>query len=219
MRRRTARRRSWVGGVLAVLSLSCAPRVRPLPGAPAPAVLPKGQLPSGHRHIVFRWELDEPDMSSRGEGAARIAAPDSARLDFFLSGGLGGGGAAVLLGNDLRLPSRGDDLARRVVPPPPLLWATLGRLAVPALRDTVARVDADTLRADIGNPIAWRLTFVRDSLRRVERIENNRVTEWVERFADGHVRYRHQVSRRQLDLFITRSTEAGAFDPSIWSFP
>jgi hypothetical protein len=157
-------------------------------------------------------------MSSRGEGAARIAFPDSARLDFFLAGGLASG-AAVLIAGELRLPPRGDDLARRLVPPAPLLWGALGRLAIPALPDTVARVDADTLRADIGTPAAWRLTFVRDTLRRVERVDNGRVVEWVERFADGHVRYRHPTSRRQLDLFVTRSTEASAFDHTIWSFP
>jgi hypothetical protein len=197
---------------------ACAPRLRPLTGAPAPARLPSAELPRAQHLIVFRWELADTDLSSRGEGAARLASPDSARLDFFLSGGLASG-AAVLIADELRLPSRGDDLARRLVPPPPLLWGALGRLAIPALPDTVARVDADTLRADIGSPAAWRLTYVRDTLRRVERVDNGRVVEWVERFADGHVRYRHQTSRRQLDLFVTRSTEASAFDPSIWVFP
>lgn len=213
--------RGIAGPVLAIAiwcAVGCAPRVQPLPGTPAPAVLPPARLPPGHRHIVFRWELEDVDLSSRGEGAARAAAPDSARLDFFLAGGLGGG-AAVLIGEELRLPPRGDDLARRLVPPPPLLWATLGRLAVPALRDTVARVDGDTLRADIGNPVAWRVTFVRDSLRRLERVEDGRVTEWVDRSGDGRVRYRHHASRRQLDLTILRSEDVRAFDPAIWVFP
>jgi hypothetical protein len=183
-----------------------------------PAVIPRAELPPGHHLAVFRWELADVDFTSRGEGAARVAWPDSARLDFFLGGGLASG-AAALVGNELRLPSRGDDLARRLVPPPPLLWSALGRVAIPSLPDTIARVDGDTLRADIGTPVAWRLTFVRDSLRRVERVENGRVTEWVERFADGHVRYRHPASRRQLDLFVTRISEASAFDPAIWTFP
>ena len=204
---------------LAVIVLAaCAPRLRPLPGVSAPANLPRAELPVGHHLIVFRWELEDDDFASRGEGAARTASPDSARLDFFLAGGIASG-AAVLVGNDLRLPSRGDDLARRLVPPPPLLWGALGRAATPAHADTTARVDADTLRADIGTPVAWRLTFVRDTLRRVERVDNGRVTEWVERFADGHVRYRHPTSRRQLDLFVTRTSEASAFDPAIWTLP
>lgn len=201
-----------------LLSAGCAPRLRPLTGAIAPASLPPGTLPPERRRIVFRWELEDPDLVARGEGAARIAPPDSARLDFFLGGGVASG-AAVLIDEELRLPQRADDLSRRLVPPAPLLWATLGRLALPPLRDTVARVDADTLRADIGSPVTWRVTFVRDTLRRLERVNSGRIVEWVERFANGEVRYRHEVSRRRLDLTITRSDDVSAFDPAIWNLP
>ena len=51
-----------------------------------------------------------------------------------------------------------------------MLWAVLGRLAVPAVSDTVAKVDGATLRADIGRNPAWRVTFVADHLTRIERI-------------------------------------------------
>jgi hypothetical protein len=197
---------------------ACAPRLRPLPGVPAPATLPRATLSGAHRRIVFQWQLDDPDLTARGEGAARIAPPDSARLDFFLAGGAASG-AAVLIDRELRLPSRAEDMSRRLVPPPPLLWAALGRLAIPASRDTVVRVDADTLRADIGAPVAWRLTFVRDTLRKVERVDGGRVVEWVERFGGGRLRYRHEVSHRQLDLLITRSDDVSAFDPAIWELP
>ena len=110
-------------------------------------------------------------------------------------------------------------MSRKLVPPAPLLWAALGRLAITPMADTVVRVDADTLRADIRAPVAWRLTFVRDTLRKVERVDGGRVIEWVERFHDGRLRYRHEVSRRQLDLLITRSDEVSAFDPAIWELP
>lgn len=196
----------------------CGPRLRPLNGAPGPAHLPPATLSDARQRIVFRWELDDPDLSARGEGAARIAPPDSARLDFFLAGGLGGG-AAVLIGDELRVPSRADDLTRRLIPPPPLLWGALGRLAFPATRDTVVRVDGDTLRADIGNPVAWRLTFVRDTLRRIVRVDGGRVVEWAERFVGGRLSYRHEVSRRKLDLFVTRTDTVSALDPDIWTLP
>jgi hypothetical protein len=203
---------------IVVTVAACAPRLTPLEGTPSTRVIPRADIPSGHHRIVFRWELEDPDITARGDGATRLASPDSARLDFFLGGGVGSG-AAVLIADDLRLPSRAEDLARRVVPPAPLLWGTLGRTAVPASRDTAVRVDGDTLRADIGAPVAWRLTFVRDTLRRVERVSGARVLEWVERYSDGHVRYRHEVNRRQLDIFPTRSDEASEFDPTIWSLP
>lgn len=214
-------RRVQAGVAVLALMISvaaCAPRLRPLGGSSAPVPVPRTTLPLGHHRIVFRWELEDPDFTARGDGAARIAAPDSARLDFFLGGGVGSG-AAVLIHDELRLPSRAEDLARQVVPPAPLLWATLGRVAFPALPDTVTRVDGDTLRADIGAPVAWRLTFVSDTLRRVERVDRGRVIEWVDRSSDGHLRYRQEVTRRQLDLFLTRSDEVSAFDPAIWQLP
>jgi hypothetical protein len=185
---------------------------------PVPARLPTGQLPPGARLTVFDWRLEDPDFVARGEGAARVAPPDSARLDFFLAGGLGRG-AAVLIDSELRLPSAAEDLARRLIPPPPLLWGALGRLAVPAFADTVARVDGDTLRADIGKPVAWRVTFIRDTLRRVERVDGGRVIEWVERYAGSPVRYRHEVRRRRLELSISRTDEVDGFDAGIWILP
>ena len=211
-------RRLTTWGVLSVAlgTLGCAPRLQPLKGTATPAVFPRAEL-SGRHRIVFRWELEDPDMLTRGEGAARIAAPDSARLDFFLAGGLGGG-AAVLIGEEVRLPPTADDLVRRLIPPPPLLWAALGRLAVPGMRDTTARVDGDTLRADIGAPAAWRVTFVHDTLRRLERVVDGRVVESLDRRADGRVRYLLEPNRRRLDLFISRS-EPSALDPTIWVFP
>ena len=207
-----------VGGVVLGVVLACAPRLRPLPGSPAPTRLPTGQLSPGRRLLVFRWQLDDPDLTARGEGAARIAPPDSARLDFFLAGGLGNG-AAVLVDDELRLPSAAENLARRMIPTAPLLWGALGRLAIPAYRDTVVRVDGDTLRADIGTPVAWRVTFVRDTLRRVERIDGGRIVEWVDRSVGSPVRYRHEVSRRRLELYINRSDEVDEFPPDIWVLP
>jgi len=197
---------------------ACAPRLKPLPGAPALAMLPRAELPAGHRRIVFDWQLDDRDLTARGEGAARVAPPDTGRLDFFLAGG-GGSGAAVLVANELRLPSQAEDMSRRLVPPAPLLWASLGRLALPPARDTAVRVDGDTLRADIGLPVAWRLTFVRDTLRRVERVDGGRIVEWVERFPGARVRYRDEVRRRQLELHITRTDDVSGFDPEIWDLP
>jgi len=209
---------SRVVAFMSLAALACAPRLRPLPGVLAPTVIPKPGLSPGHHRIVFRWELEDPDMTARGEGAARLAYPDTGRLDFFLAGGAASG-AAVLIGFELRLPSRAEDLTRKLVPPAPLLWGALGRVAIPAARDTVVRVDGDTLRADIALPVAWRLTFVRDSLRRVERVEGGRIIEWVERSPTGRVRYRQESSRRQLDLFITRTDDVTPFDPEIWHLP
>ena len=198
----------------AAMVLACAPRLKPLPGAPAPgARLPVAALQTGHRQTVFDWTWSDPDLTVRGEGVARTASPDSARLDFFIGGGAGGG-YAVLIGDTLRAP--GDRaLVERLIPPVPMLWAALGRLALPPVGDTLVTAQGDTIRADFGSPVAWRVTFRGDSLVRVERVANGRVVEWIDRDA-GRVRYRNETSRRQLELSITRSAPLPAFDASIW---
>ena len=211
-------RRRWLVICITLGVPACAPKLQPLGGTVAPAVFPRAELPRGQHRILFRWEMEDGDMLTRGDGAARVAGPDSVRLDFFLAGGLGGG-AAVLIDEELRLPRTADDFARRLIPPAPLLWAALGRLAVPPSRDTTARVDGDTLRADIGAPAQWRVTFIRDTLRRLERVTDGRVVEWVDRGGrSDRVRYQLEPNRRRLDLFISRS-EPSAFDQTIWVFP
>ncbi|MDB4905765.1 MAG: hypothetical protein JWO05_549 [Gemmatimonadetes bacterium] len=158
--------------------------------------------------------MNDGEIVARGEGAARIASPDSVRLDFFLGGGMGSG-AAVLVGDDLRAP--GGPQVARVIPPAPLLWAALGRLAIPALADTAVRVDGTVIRADIGTPVAWRATFSGDTLRRLERVDREHVLEWVERFPGNRVRYESATSRRSLELVITRTEPAAPFDAAIWN--
>lgn len=170
-------------------------------------------LARGKHRIVFNWEFSDRDMTGRGEGVARIAYPDSARLDFFLAGGFGGG-AALLIGDSVVVP--GVDLVRRVVPPPTLLWASLGRIALPNLPDTVIKAEGSLLRADIGRPVEWRLTFRGDTIVRAERVAAGRVVEWMERSDPTHIRYRDEGSRRSLQLSITRTEQVSEFDASIW---
>ena len=201
-------------GAAAVIGGCAPPRVAPLQGAPVPTQeLPKGTLPGGNRQIGFKWEMHDGELNARGDGVARIASPDSVRLDFFLGGGFGGG-AAVLIGDSLQVP--GPEAVRRLIPPRALLWAALGRLNIPAEPDTIVRVDAGVLRADIGAPVRWRVTFRGDTLTRLERVDDGRLQEWVERSADQTVQYRNEASRRTLSLVIQRSDAVPPFDPSIW---
>lgn len=199
----------------ALVAASCRPpAIAPLAGVPVPVQqLPKGTLPDGRRQVVFNWELRDGEMIARGDGVARVASPDSVRLDFFLGGGYGGG-SAVLIGDSLQVP--GPDMARRLVPPRALLWAALGRFDVPAEPDTVVRVDGDILRADIGSPVHWRASFHGDTLVRLERVDGGRLQEWVERSATQTVRYRNEADRRSLSLVIQRTNAVASFDPSIW---
>lgn len=201
---------------LVTIGTACAPRARPLAGVEAEAArLPRLELPAGHQHVVFRWDYSDPDMIARGDGAARIAPPDSGRVDFFLDGGIGAG-RAVLIGTELRIPASAE-FARRFFPPAPLLWAALGRIAVPPAADTIVRVSGDTVRADIGTGDVWRITIIGHSLRRVERIDGGRIVEQVDRGDGVRVKYEHLAARRSLGITITRSFAVAGFDDEIWS--
>lgn len=200
----------WILLVAAVSA--CAPRAGSLSGKPVPARFPNAQLPRGNQRIVFRWEYVDQALAAKGEGVARVSSPDSVRMDFFLDGGLGGG-YAIVIGDSVSTP--GGDQVRRYLPPVSLLWAALGRLAVPALTDTVAKVDGDALRADIGRNPVWRVTFTGDRLARLERIVDGRRLEWVARTGQD-VRYQNERSSRSLTLKISGSNEAPPFDPAIW---
>jgi hypothetical protein len=217
MERRLSQLKSTVVLMAVAAAIGCGPpRVAALPGALAPVQrLPKGTLEGGHRKIVFQWELHDGEMIARGDGVARIASPDSVRMDFFLAGGFGSG-AAILIGDSLNVP--GPELGKKLVPPRALLWASLGRFDVPAIADTVVRVDGNVTRADIGSPTQWRVTFHGDTLSRLERVENGRLLEWVERLGGQKLQYRNEGARRSLSMTILSSDAVAAFDPSIWHF-
>lgn len=200
--------------LLAAIAIGCTRPLPPLAGIPVPdRALPALSIPSGHRHIAFRWEYQEGDVAARGDGAVRTAFPDSARLDFFLGGGLGAG-SAVLIGDSLRAPRR--DLVEKYLPPVPLLWAALGRLAIPAVRDTVVRLDGQLLRADVGTPIEWRVTIQGDTLVGLDHVSKGNITETLTRRGAGVITYEAPGARRRLRLTILRNA-IGSFDASIWS--
>jgi len=200
--------------LILVGALGCVPTAPPLKGVLAPdRSLPSLQLASGHRQLVFKWEYQEGDLAARGDGSVRTAAPDSARLDFFLGGGLGAG-AALLIGDSLRSPHV--ELARRYIPPSPMMWAALGRLAIPPLPDTVIRIDGGLVRADIGRPVQWRVAIRGDTLVALEHLSAGKITERLARESNGQVVYQAPGARRRLALTILRE-QPGSFDDSIWS--
>ena len=196
-----------------VVVIGCAPRAKPLGGIPAPErKLPMIEIAGGHRRIVFRWDYEENSLIARGEGAARVATPDSARVDLFLNGGLGVG-RAILIGNSLRATNQ--EQVERFLPPPPMMWAAFGRLAIPPLPDTVITMEGDVLHADIGRPAAWRVTITNNRIMQLARISGGRIVEVVTRDMGGRLLY-EVPGRRKLWLGITRDEEVPAFDASIW---
>jgi hypothetical protein len=200
-----------------VAAAACAPRIQPMPGvAPATITLPPLTVAPTPQRVTFRWELNDGDMVARGDGVARIAPPDSVRVDLFLGGGFGRAAAAILIGDSVRVPPGGESEAG-LLPPPPLMWAAFGRLAVPPLADTVVRVSGDTIRAELGHPPRWRLAAARDQLLRLERISGDRIVEWVQRTPGREVRY-ELSGRRSLVLHVDAQQPSAPFDASVWHF-
>jgi hypothetical protein len=196
----------------ATLSCAGAPRAGPLTGVPVAASIPDTRLPRGHRSLFFGWEYKERVFSAKGEGVARLASPDSARIDLFLENG-NSAGFVILIGDSLVAVAQ-DDL-RKSFPPRPLLWAALGVVRVTA-PDTVARQDGDTLRVEIGRDPTWRMAYGTRVLARMERITEGRIEEMVERRDSTRVVYRQPAAGRSLVLTIRRVTTEAGFDAAIW---
>lgn len=217
--RSLAAARGWGSGARLALALivgvvgGCAPRAPLLEGNVAPVAIPATRLPPVHQKLVFLWNYADPDFRAKGDGAARVAPPDSVRIDLFVGGGYGGGSAVLV---DDSLETRGDERIGNYLPPVPFLWAALGRFAVPPAPDTTARVDGDTLRVEIGREPAWRATFADRQLRRIELIAGGRIQQWVTRDDGGKVHYQHERAHRMLDLTVTRVDTVSAFDAAIW---
>lgn len=161
---------------------------------------------------MFRWHYRERVFSARGDGIARLAAPDSARIDLFLDNGASAG-FVILIADSLMV--RAQDNARRFVPPVPMLWAALGRVTMSGA-DTVVRVDGDTLRAEIGPSPTWRLTYGSEAVVRVERLDGRRIEDVVERTDSSGVVYRQPGVGRTLVLTIVRRSEESGFNAAIW---
>jgi hypothetical protein len=211
--------------LLLLAPVGCAPRARPLAGVPAASAIPQTDLPATPELYRFDWTYADDTFDVKGEGVVRTGPPNRARLDLFIANGYGNG-MAILEDDSLFVP--GIDLIRRFLPPPPLLWAALGRVALPAGRDTMIRLDGDTLRADLSGTETdrrtWRVHFAGARLVRIERIENGRVVEWAERvpLGDGtlRLRYVHASGRRSLALAVSEIlTFTEGFDNAIWRKP
>jgi hypothetical protein len=97
-----------------------------------------------------------------------------------------------------------------------MMWAVLGRLAIPPLPDTVVNVEGETIRADIGRPAAWRVTIKGNRLMQLARLNGGRIAEVVTRDEGGRLLY-EVPGRRKLWLGIIRDEEVPAFDATIWT--
>ena len=132
------------------------PRPQPLIPAPLPAADPdsaaawaRATLPRHATAIRFRWKYRDDRLSAAGRGQARIAPPDSLRLDYVATLGVKSG-AGVAIGDSIRWADPDKDF-RSLVPAIPMLWAALGFVPLP--RPEAAVFGEMPLRTDGGTRV------------------------------------------------------------------
>lgn len=225
--------RRWAGSYLAIMLGACAAGV-PGPVVPvsAPVASPQSvrswtarTAPEGHQVLKFRWQILDDRGAAGGHGSARIAAPDSVRLD--VAGPLGSGrGSALVVGDSARWTDP-PDIIQRLVPSYPLMWAMFGIMRPPP-DGAVVRGIADSAQ------VRWEwirgADTVRYSWRRSDRSLSalarraGRVVGRVETSfgaGSGPARSRLIVPSPATKLTITFSASQSSepFPPDLWTPP
>lgn len=220
------RRPLWALLTAVVVASACTP-VRPPEPAPKPIDVEQESLRTEFatklerpRRILFDWAIRESALRLSGSGLARVEPPYRARLDLFLGNGERAA-AAALVDGDLRIPT---GVASQVIPPPHLLWGTLGVFR-PGYG--VALLGGETVegrlrlryRLDNGDEVHW---YMRD--RRVEQVDVLRAGSVIQdvrlELDDTGIPmeavYRDLTAFRELTITRREVEDVEPFPPDVW---
>jgi hypothetical protein len=202
------------------------------PAAPAGAFVPSDRAaleafaaasrPTEHLLARFRWRFEDERLRVSGNGAVRVAPPDTLRADIGAAFGLAR--STVVLAGD-GVDARPADVVERLLPDRFALWAALGVLRAPPGRLTVERRDA-------GDQVVWRVTdgegrvtlfeAAAGRLVSVTREEGGRATTVLaltRSETDGTVRRARLTDYQRaarLDIEITARQPSEPFPPETW---
>jgi hypothetical protein len=179
-------------------------------------------IPSGHHLYRFKWLYQDERGSAGGRGSARLAPPDSVRLD--VAGPFGAGAASAVVVDEQALWMEPADEINRFVPNYPLMWAMFGIARRPP-QDVQLR---GLSRASL---VAWQYAGASDTLSYVRTAESEgRLIAEVHRSGQLFGRVETTLSPAgpplkarltvpsepaQLDLTFL-STNRDSFAPEIW---
>jgi hypothetical protein len=171
--------------------------------------------------LRIRWRSDDGRIALSGQGAVRVAPPDSMRVDVAVRLGVGRA-TLILAGEGVAAEPR--EIVEQVLPDRFALWAALGVIRMPDGADTVGRLEdgARTLwRAAASDGRTTTFELRGDTLVGVTREVDGRGVArlWLTRGADGRVA-RAQVTDLQrgarFEVQITGSAPSEAFPSEIW---
>ncbi len=226
----------WVA-YLAGIAAGCAPSYGPTLRTVVPSGLTPVErdsvlawvgrtTPASYRGHPFKWAFKSPDEGVGGKGNARIAPPDSLRLD--MAGPLGSKRTSGMVLGDSAVWVTRQDVIDKIIPSYPLLWAMLGVARRPP-------ADAALTGGVVGDVTAWEYAVGADTIEYVRTAgkaptlqalvrQEGRVVGRVETLLrlDGSM-----VSSRlylpegpsRLDLTFTGDTTPASFKPEIWNKP
>lgn len=150
-----------------IVLAGCRQRLAPLVPEPLAPVAPDsvavwaragGTGPTRPTALRFRWRYRDDRRSGSGRGTARVAPPDSVRVDWATVLNLATG-AAVVVGDSLRWADPQEDFSSSLAPLPAvqLAWTVLGVTRPPRV-GTMVFGERDSTRA------VWRYAVEQDTL-------------------------------------------------------
>lgn len=175
--------------------------------------------------VVFDWKINESGARFDGRGVARMEPDYKARLDLFLGNGEPVVSAA-LVADDLSLPGAAPP---GLIPPAPLLWASLGVFRPGQDAELLGGEDVGDgrvrLRYGLSDGRVLRYEIDNGRIAKAELMDSDEVSEVMElergtteASLPTRALYRNIAAFRELDVRATESDRVEPFPPEIWSF-
>ena len=192
------------------------------PDAEAAQRLEAGTTPARPAQVMFDWNMTDRDARFSGRGVLRIDSGYRARVDLF--GPRGETLAAAIVDDGIMRVA--PQAAAPMLPPAPMLWASLGVFRRPADAPlTGTRADGSGISLEYSRDgTVWRFQFEDDRLRSTEWTDGSgrrtvELTGTAGLDFPGQAVFRDWTEFRELTLRVTEVEERAAFEPDVWILP
>ena len=211
-----------ITGILALAGCATAATGTGIPDPQAEQRLEAATMPARPAQVMFDWHMTDRDARFSGRGVLRIDSAYRARVDLFGPRGETLA-AAIVEDGTMRVAPQA---AEAMLPPAPMLWASLGVFRRPADAPlTGTRTSGNGISLDYSRGgTQWRFRFEEDRLRAAEWTDGagRRTVELTGTAAldfPGQAVFRDWTEFRELTLRVTEVEERAAFEPDVWILP